>query len=514
METLIIRADAGPAIGHGHVMRCLALAQAWQERGGRCVFVTSRPAPAIEARLTSEGFAVLKLEAAPGSREDASELAGSAAQFDAHWAVIDGYQFGPEYQQTLKNAGLKLLVIDDYGQIGAYAADIILDQNAGARETLYAHRESTTELLLGTRYAMLRREFRMHRGGKRDVPEVARNILVLLGGSDPANLTVPLLQALSDLPGDHKVTLVAGAGNANIPQARDLAGRSAGKCCLEVEPHNLPDLMSWADVAISSASSTCWELCLFGLPSIVIEVAENQLQLARELECRKIAIRIPLSPTTLQDVGANLQRLLADAYSRDEVSHRARALVDGRGAERVAAFIKAYMFSPRKILDRDCLTLWQWVNHPDVRKASFSGQEIGWNEHNEWFARKLRDEQCQWIIYEDEESAVGTVRVDAISALEGEISLTIAPEYRGQGLAPHLLKRAVRQLFASTALSRIRALIKPENTASVRAFERAGFICVGTAHAKGSEALHFSCERNHDGRELPATVDEPAEALQ
>ena len=514
MDTLIIRADASPAIGHGHVMRCLALAQAWKDRGGRCVFVTSQPTPAIEARLISEGFAVLKSEATPGTREDACQLVGSATQNDARWAVIDGYHFGLEYQQILKSAGLKLVVIDDYGQIGGYAADIILDQNAGAREILYAHREPATELLLGTRYAMLRGEFRKWRGGKRNHPELARNILVLLGGSDAANLTMPLLQALQDLPGDHKITLVAGGSNANISQARELAARSSGKCRIEVEPSNLPELMAWADVAISSAGSTCWEMCFFGLPSIVVTIAENQRPLARDLEWRKIAKRIPLSPTAVQEIVAEFRCLASDAHSRADASQRACALVDGCGAERVVTAIRAHAFSARQILARDCSTLWQWVNDPDVRKASFSSRLIGWNEHNDWFACKLRDEQCQWIIYEDEVTAVGTVRVDAVSPLEGEISLTMAPEYRGQGLAPHLLKRAVCQIFAGTALSRIRALIKPENTASVRAFERAGFICVGTAHAKGCAALHFSCERNHDGRELPATVGEPAEAVQ
>src|SRR5215468_7020543 len=117
MDTVIIRVDASTAIGHGHVMRCIALAQEWQDRGGRCLFVSANPVPAIEARLRAEGCEIVKLEAVPGSREDALQVAQSAAQNDARQVVVDGYHFGVEYQRSLKAAGLKLLVVDDYGQI-------------------------------------------------------------------------------------------------------------------------------------------------------------------------------------------------------------------------------------------------------------------------------------------------------------------------------------------------------------------------------------------------------------
>lgn len=340
METLIIRADAGPAIGHGHVMRCLALAQAWQERGGRCVFVTSRPAPAIEARLTSEGFAVLKLEAAPGSREDASELAGSAAQFGAQWAVIDGYQFGPEYQQTLKNAGLKLLVIDDYGQIGAYAADIILDQNAGARETLYAHRESTTELLLGTRYAMLRREFKTWGEWKREIAPVARKILVTMGGSDPENLTVRSVEALlGSIEDALDVTAVIGTSS---PQQKALEAMAAADPRLRVlmNAPNMPELMAWADMAIIAGGGTLWELFHMGCPALSFSRNAQQYHILTRLRMQRTVEFLGHAQDfdRVQFVSA-VTALAASLERRCEMFRAGRTAVDGLGAERICEVI-------------------------------------------------------------------------------------------------------------------------------------------------------------------------------
>lgn len=60
--SLCIRADAGPEQGIGHVMRCLALAQAWQDRGGTATFLTATQAPALHERIRREGFDLQPLQ--------------------------------------------------------------------------------------------------------------------------------------------------------------------------------------------------------------------------------------------------------------------------------------------------------------------------------------------------------------------------------------------------------------------------------------------------------------------
>ncbi len=46
------------------------------------------------------------------------------------------------------------------------------------------------------------------------------------------------------------------------------------------------------------------------------------------------------------------------------MSDRGRALVDGRGAERVVSVLKKDSLSIRLAQDEDCKLLWEWANDP------------------------------------------------------------------------------------------------------------------------------------------------------
>jgi hypothetical protein len=188
-RTLLIRCDASVPIGTGHVMRCIAMAQAWQDAGGQVIFVMAETTSAIEERIPAEKMTLLPLDRVPGSAEDAEQTIRLAGQTSADWVVVDGYVFGAHYQASLHDAGLRLLVVDDHGRANRYLAHIVLNQNPQAREDQYIHQKPSTQLLLGLEYALLRREFANWRQWKRDTPAIARNLLVVMGGTDPENVS-------------------------------------------------------------------------------------------------------------------------------------------------------------------------------------------------------------------------------------------------------------------------------------------------------------------------------------
>ncbi len=499
--TLILRADASIAMGTGHAMRCLALAQAWQDEGGRGVFAMAEGTPAIAERLEAEGMDVVTIKASPGSEQDAEQLVGLARERHASWVVVDGYQFKLDYQHALKTAGLKVLVVDDGGEAGAYLADLVLDQNVNASESMYQNRQAYTQLLLGPRYAMLRREFNSWRGLKREIASVSRKVLVTTGGSDPDNITLRIIHAFRLLAGENlEVTVVLGGSNPHSDGIEEQALQSDGVTRLLRNASNMPELMADADLAISAAGTTCGEMCLLGLPAVLIDVAENQTPIARELDRLGIAIHAGNGRNvTPETIVARLRSLLASPERRSVMSARGRKLVDGLGAARVISAMQSANLGLRRVDETDCRLLWEWANEPEVRSASFSSIPIPWEEHQAWFSKKLDDEKVLMLIATDENgSPVGQVRFDRTNGREADIDISIIAERRGSGLGACLIERAVQTAFEETDLVRVHGFVKPGNQASARAFEKADFRNVGTTQLRGNPALHY--ERDRDER--------------
>jgi len=495
---LLFRADASVAIGTGHVMRCLALAQAWQDAGGRAVFAMAETTPAIQARLAAESCEVLAVSCAAGTADDAQLTVALARERQAEWVVVDGYQFTADYQRALKAAGFKILFLDDYGHARHYSADLVLNQNVCASEALYADREPGIRLLLGPRYSLLRREFAAWRDWKREVSPQGRRVLVTMGGSDPENLTARVFEALGLIKLDVEAIVVLGGSRPHAELPKRQSVQREKKISVLSDVTNIAEIMAWADVAVSSAGTTCWELCLLALPALLVDVAENQTAVARELGRLNCAIHLG-GPRdfTAEQLADQLESLLKSGETRRAVSVSCRELVDGRGALRVASAMRAGL-RLRPAREDDSRLLWDWANDPQVRGTAFSSAPIPWEQHQAWFASKMKDPDCRILVAEDEQGkAVGQFRVDWRSDRDGEIDVSVSSAFRGAGYGSLLIELGVSTVFAERG-DRLHAFVKSENQASRRAFERAGFASLGEESVQGQRAIHYIRTKEFD----------------
>ena len=345
-QKLFIRADATTAIGVGHIMRCIALAQAWQEKGGSVTFLSHCENEVLRRRILREGFGLISVDHPGGGIEDLKQtislLENSRKDGDNLWVVLDGYGFGPDYQESIREAGNRLMVIDDYNHLPHYHADVLLNQNLNADQLTYSC-EQYTRLLLGTRYGLLRSEFLNWIDYKREIPEIAHKLLITLGGADPRNQTLKIVRAIQQLKLKRLETIVLiGPANPHMQALQSVIKQSKFPMQLISNPDNMPELMAWADLAISASGSTVIEMLFMGLPALVIILADNQRAVAEGLDEEGAVVNLGwYEDIAATDVTKALLSLAGAADQRTEMSQRGRELVDGKGNDRVLSELLA-----------------------------------------------------------------------------------------------------------------------------------------------------------------------------
>ena len=480
-------------------MRCLALAQAIKAQGDRAHFAIEFCPPMVLDRLINEGFIIHFLDSVePGSLRDVQETIQLFQQLECQWICVDGYQFGAEYQQQLKNRGCRSLFLDDYGHASFYSADFVLNQNSSAYDRCYPSRHAETTLLLGTRYTLLRQEFLNWHRWQRHIPETVGNLLITLGGSDPENITTWILDALqeADIPG-MTIVVVIGAANPHQDLLEACAARSIHSVQLVSNVTNMPHYIAAADLAISAGGSTTWELALLGLPSLIVTLADNQGAIAESLQDQGVSISLG-KPQQLEAkrLASVVKQLDLSVEKRQQMSDKGRALMDADGCDRVLMAMAGNNLRLRPIKWQDCEQIWQWANEAETRHYSFQSNAISWESHVDWFQARLQDENCYfWIALDKQDQPIGQVRFEALSIDETQISLSIDRVYRRKGFGKTILNAAIHKIFHETEFRSISAWIKPDNSASISVFESVQFIKIESEYRGGKIALHYQLRK-------------------
>lgn len=347
--TLIIRTDSTSRIGTGHIMRCIALGQAWKRKLGSVLFVSHCKNKELKRRILKEGFGFVSVEQPHPDPADLKQILGLLQDVPSSdrksWLVLDGYHFGPDYQRSVRKGEHRLLVIDDYNHLPRYHADILLNQNIRANRFQYAC-DLGTVLLLGTEYALLRREFLAWKDHKCNVPSVSRKVLVTLGGMAPDNIMFKVANALNliDIQ-DLEVNIVVGSGNFHLKKVEKESqrDRTNGHTFRIVRNGDMPKLMAWTEAAISAGGSTCWELSFMGVPFLVGVLTENQKDIADGLAEASAAVNCGwFNDLSTKRLLTCIEEMIFDRDTREQCIKNAKKLVDGKGGSRVVACMMEY----------------------------------------------------------------------------------------------------------------------------------------------------------------------------
>jgi spore coat polysaccharide biosynthesis predicted glycosyltransferase SpsG len=318
-------------------MRSLALAQAWIDEGGTVRWLLAEAPAALAARLRSEGIELVPVAEPDRGSRDGGQLGAELDGDPGAVAVVDGYAFGTPFLAATGAAACRVLLVDDLAELPAYPVRWVLNQNAHASRDAYPA-DAPPRFLLGLRYLLLRREFRVPPAGG-PVPPVARRLLATFGGLDPANLSTRVIAAVAALPADVadglEVRLVVGAAN---PALAAIGAAARGRPAIDVRTavEDMAAEIRWAHLAVTSGGTTVWELARYGCPAIVIETVPAEVRLASGL--RALRLFDTLGHERMLDtasIAASIALRARDAAWRTGMQLRGTGLVDGGGAQRV-----------------------------------------------------------------------------------------------------------------------------------------------------------------------------------
>lgn len=322
MPRVLFRCDESPALGLGHVSRCLALAQALRERDVDAALVTAGD----PTRMRRAGFDSLRIaDAAPEFHESLADIdlratLAIAAEYEADMIVVDHYGADEPYLDGIAARGLKLGVVDDLARRRLDGATWVLNAAAGAGELCY-RLSPATRAFFGPQFALIRAEtLACRRKLSRRFAEDDAHVLVTLGGGESTARVERIIAELEALDRPLAIRSPAGGLDARL----------------------FAQSLVWADVVVSAGGATAWECCCLGAPTVTVALEANQRPNQAFLANAECALPIGAwsdehTPTlAAREVAA----LLAAPQRRREMSARGQELVDGRGAARVAAEIE------------------------------------------------------------------------------------------------------------------------------------------------------------------------------
>ena len=164
----------------------------------------------------------------------------------------------------------------------------------------------------------------------------ANRVLVTCGGSDPNEFTIKVLLALNAIIHKLEIRVVVGPifGANMLAKIERLVEISEHKIKIVNSPHALLNEMLWCDVAIATNGLTKYELAASATPALLLSIDEDHELVNKPFANMQTSIDLGIGVCPKR-VGKEVVDLLANLALRISMAIKGRALVDGKGIERL-----------------------------------------------------------------------------------------------------------------------------------------------------------------------------------
>ncbi len=337
-----IRADASPQLGMGHVMRCISIAQALSGVGVESIFICANDYPS--ETVLAYGFEIYTLNSDYRMMEsEIDSMLEVVDQLNLSGILVDSYYATDCYLSCIQER-VPVVYIDGLYRCKADIAGVI-NYNAAACIEEYGKRfeGKKTALMVGLDFTPLRNEFRM-RSGNKAIRKKVDSILLTTGATDNYGIVVELCRywKKSSLLKDVEKHIIVGK-LFKEPEKLMKDFEDDSSFVFHLNTTDMKSHMENADIAISAAGTTVYELLSMQVPSIIFSLADIQntvgiLSPAIKWvgDIRDNDQKDSLSAEAAEKITNAVTDLINNYTERRTLSELAGKCVDGKGAERLA----------------------------------------------------------------------------------------------------------------------------------------------------------------------------------
>jgi UDP-2,4-diacetamido-2,4,6-trideoxy-beta-L-altropyranose hydrolase len=502
--TFTFRADASAEIGIGHVMRCLALANHLLKEKHSTLFICRSIPETLKCQIRKAGHDLIILKPSQltinsddystwlraSQQQDAQETINILDKINNHWLIVDHYGIDHKWEKYLRAYTDHLMVIDDLAN-RKHDCDILLDQTFKRETKDYnALLNSDTFLLLGSKFSLLRDEFhndteKVLELRNKNLPSKS-DVLVMLGGTDPSNLTSRCIKTLKRNQNIEKIIVILSNNAVHLSKITN-EYQSDRQLTIHISPKNISQIMLDVDVAIGASGTSSWERCATGLPSVSIVQAENQRLIAKNLQENGIATTIEQDEIEVK-LNKHVNNWLSNSEKYKNAVDSGLAICDGKGVKRVFKALTLLRQVKLRIATEDDSDIYfQWANHTSIRQYAFSKDSISYDKHQQWFINKLNNKNSYLFVGLIKERPIGQVRFDREKKGNSYlIDIHLNPEEAGKGYGTFLLFNALLKLKNTVNHPIIvNAVVFENNISSKKMFDNNHFKLTETKHING-----------------------------
>lgn len=330
VNRILFRCNAGSSVGGGHMVRCIALAKEFKARGAVIYLATLNESQLLFPDLVKTFDDISYLDANSVDHVTSFLNEFNVDSFDV--IFIDDHNSNVEYEEQFEHFSTKLVILSD-NPTNRHKCDYLIDSNFDRKSEDYLeYIDPECRLLLGPDFVILRDEFTHQTKSIEDT----KNILISVGYTDPADLSVFYLKSLIETGSSHPVDIVIGHAPETLLQLHELQKEAHFSLVIHKTPKDLYTIMSRAFVALGSGGGSVWERCAMGLPSLTIEVASNQTHLLTALHQQGALLHIgAIEHITQQYLSDQMTKFIRNTTMHKTMSKKARSFCDGKGVVRI-----------------------------------------------------------------------------------------------------------------------------------------------------------------------------------